>query len=430
MSGLGINAGTLIVGASQAGVQLAATLRELGDSAPIVLVGEEHVEPYQRPPLSKTYLKGGMDASALAFRTADWYRDNDIRVVTGERLVGAARNPDGSGVAVAESGARFPFARLALTTGAVPRRLDLPGTDAAGVHYLRDTRDADRIGAEAAVATHVVVIGGGFIGLEVAAGLRAAGKTLTVLEAAPRLVGRAVSEQTSAFYLDAHRRRGLRIVLDARIAGIVAADQHEGAGQVTGVRLDDETVVRADLVLIGVGVVPRTDLAAALGLEVENGVVVDDRALASDGLTVAAGDCTVMPTPYLRGAQPFIRLESVHNAVEQAKVAAATLLGIEARYTSVPWFWSDQADLKLQIAGLSTGYDQVVLRGDPADESFSVLYFRDGLLLAADSINAPVEHAAIKNALRNDLTIDPERASDTSIPLKQLVTDIEPAGAS
>jgi len=417
--------GTLIVGASQAGVQLAATLRELGDTAPIVLVGEEPVEPYQRPPLSKTYLKGGMDASALAFRTADWYRDNDIQVVTGERLVAASRDPDGSGVAVAESGARFPFARLALTTGAVPRRLDLPRVDAAGVHYLRDTRDADRIGAEAAVATHVVVIGGGFIGLEVAAGLRAAGKTVTVLEAAPRLVGRAVSEQTSAFYLDAHRRRGLSIVLDARIAGIVSSDGH-----VTGVRLDDDTVVRADLVLIGVGVVPRTDLAEALGLEVENGIVVDERALASDGFTVAAGDCTVMPTPYFRGVQPFIRLESVHNAVEQAKVAAATLLGIDVRYTSVPWFWSDQADLKLQIAGLSTGYDQAVLRGDPAKESFSVLYFRDGLLLAADSINAPVEHAAIKNALRNDLTIDPERAGDTSIPLKQLVTDIEPAGAS
>jgi 3-phenylpropionate/trans-cinnamate dioxygenase ferredoxin reductase component len=421
--------GTLIVGASQAGVQLAASLREFGDTDPIVLVGEEPVEPYQRPPLSKTYLNGDMDASALAFRTADWYREHEVRLVTGELLVAATRNPDGSGVAVAASGAEFPFARLALTTGAVPRRLDLPGVDAAGVHYLRDTRDADRIGAEAAVATRVVVIGGGFIGLEVAAGLRAAGKTVTVLEAAPRLVGRAVSEQTSAFYLDAHRRRGLSIVLDARISGIVSTDGH-----VTGVRLDSgagvgETVVPADLVLIGVGVVPRTDFAEALGLAVENGIVVDARALASDGFTVAAGDCAVMPTPYLRGAQPIIRLESVHNAVEQAKVAAATLLGIDAHYSSVPWFWSDQADLKLQIAGLSTGYDEVVVRGDPADESFSVLYFRDGLLLAADSINAPVEHAAIKTALRNDRTIDPARAADTSIALKQLVTDVQPAGA-
>lgn len=417
--------GTLIVGASQAGVQLAASLRELGDTDPIVLVGEEPVEPYQRPPLSKTYLKGGMDAAGLAFRSGEWYRANDIDVVTGERLIGGALKSDGSGVAIADSGRHFRFDRLALTTGAMPRRLDLPGVDALGVHYLRDTRDADRILVEVAAATRIVVIGGGFIGLEVAAGLRAAGKAVTVLEAAPRLVGRAVSEQTSAFYLDAHRRRGLNIVLDARIAEIVVGP----AGRAVGVRLDDGTIVPCEVVLIGVGVVPRTDLAEALGLEVENGIVVDDRACSSDGHTVAAGDCAVMPTPYARGAQPVIRLESVHNAVEQAKVAAATLLGIEARYTSVPWFWSDQADLKLQIAGLSTGYDQVVLRGDPADEAFSVLYFRGGLLIAADSINAPADHVAIKNALKHDLTVDPARAGDTTVAIKQLVIDPQPTGA-
>jgi 3-phenylpropionate/trans-cinnamate dioxygenase ferredoxin reductase subunit len=417
--------GTLIVGASQAGVQLAASLRELGDTDPIVLVGEEPVEPYQRPPLSKAYLKGGMDAAGLAFRSADWYRANDIHLVTGECLIGGALKSDGSGVAIADSGRHFRFDRLALTTGAVPRRLDLTGVDAPGVHYLRDTRDADRILVEVAAATRVVVIGGGFIGLEVAAGLRATGKAVTVLEAAPRLVGRAVSEQTSAFYLEAHRRRGLDIVLDARIAEIVVGP----AGRGVGVRLDDGRILPCEVVLIGVGVVPRTDLAEALGLEVQNGIVVDDRARASDGHTVAAGDCAVMPTPYARGAQPVIRLESVHNAVEQAKVAAATLLGLDARYTSVPWFWSDQADLKLQIAGLSTGYDEVVLRGDPAAESFSVLYVRDALLIAADSINAPADHVAIKNALKHDLTVDPARAGDTTVPIKQLVIDPQPAGA-
>ena len=415
--------GTLIVGASQAGVQLAATLRDLGDTQPIVLVGEELHEPYQRPPLSKTYLTGGVEAASLVFRSAAWYRDRQIELVLGERIERIERTRSG-GTAWAASGRTFPFDRLALTTGASPRRIPLPGSDAAGVHYLRDVADGDRIAADVGRADAVVVIGGGFIGLEVAAGLRAGGADVTVLEAAPRLVGRVVSEETSAFYLAAHARRGLAITLDAQVTGIVVSE-----GRATGVALADGTTIPADVVLIGVGVVPRTELGEQLGLAVENGIVVDERAMTSDGVTVAAGDCTIMPTPYGRGAQPIVRLESVHNAVEQAKVAAASLLGIPARYSGVPWFWSDQADIKLQIAGLSTGYDRVVVRGDVEAEQFSVLYFRDGVLLAADSINAPLDHLAVKNALKNDRTIDPARAADTSVPLKELVAELAPTGA-
>jgi 3-phenylpropionate/trans-cinnamate dioxygenase ferredoxin reductase subunit len=226
--------------------------------------------------------------------------------------------------------------------------------------------------------------------------------------------------------LDAHRRRGLEIVLGAILEEIETLD-----GRATGVRLGDGRVVPADLVLIGVGVIPRTALAERMGLAVDAGIVVDEFALASDGMTVAAGDCAIMPTPYHRGTLPTVRLESVHNAIEQAKVAAATLLGRREPYRAIPWFWSDQADLKLQIAGLSTGYDSVVLRGDPDSESFSVLYYRDGLLLAADSVNAPLDHLAVKNALKADQTIDPDRAADTSVPLKQSARDLaQPAGVS
>ncbi|MDO8337545.1 MAG: FAD-dependent oxidoreductase [Microcella sp.] len=413
---------TLIVGASQAGVQLAATLRELGDTRPIVLVGDEPHAPYQRPPLSKAYLQGETTSDDLIFRTDDWFAQHDVEVVTGETIAAIERHALGGGEAVTATGRRIPFARLALTTGAAPRRLDLPGIDLPGVHYLRTADDAAAIAEGLATARSLVVIGGGFIGLEVAASARKRGVSVTVLEAAPRLVGRVVSEQTSAFYLDAHRRRGIDVVLDARIAGI------EGADAATGVRLDDGTVILADVVLVGIGVVPRTELAEQLGLEVDGGIVVDAACRTSDPAIVAAGDCALMPNPYARGALPRVRLESVHNALEQAKVAAATLMGDPHEYRTTPWFWSDQADIKLQIAGLSTGYDATVLRGEPETERFSVLYYRDGQLLAADCVNQPLDFMAVRSALGRGATIPPEAAADTTLPLKKSV--VEPAAPS
>lgn len=413
------NDATLIVGASQAGVQLAATLRELGDERPIVLVGDEPHAPYQRPPLSKAYLQGEITSDDLIFRTADWFAQHDVEVVTGETIAAIERHADGGGEAVTETGRRIPFARLALTTGAAPRRLDLPGIDLPGVHYLRTADDAAAIAEGLEPARSLVVIGGGFIGLEVAASARKRGLAVTVLEAAPRLVGRVVSEQTSAFYLDAHRRRGIDVVLDARIAAI------EGADAVSGVRLEDGTVILADVVLVGIGVVPRTELAEQLALEVDGGIVVDAACRTSDPSIVAAGDCALMPNPYARGSLPRVRLESVHNALEQAKVAAATLMGDPHEYRTTPWFWSDQADIKLQIAGLSTGYDATVLRGDPDTEKFSVLYYRDGELLAADCVNQPLDFMAVRSALGRGATIPPEAAADTSVPLKKSV--VEPA---
>ncbi len=416
---------TLIVGACQAGVQIASVMRDRGDTDPIILIGEEAHRPYQRPPLSKAWLKGELEPDDVILRTREWFADRDIDLITGDRVVTIHREPDGTGTATTEGGATLSFTRLALATGAAVRRLPIEGTDYEGVHYLRDADDAIALGPALRDEAHgrVVVIGGGFIGLEVAAVARQLGRDVTVLEAAPRLVGRVVSEETSAFYLEAHRRRGTHVVLDARIARIVGDDGSVAhtKGSVTGVELADGTVVPADIVVIGIGVVPRTELAEQLGLDVDGGIVVDESCRASDGLTVAAGDCALMPNPYPLGVGGRIRLESVNNAFEQGKVAAATLLGEPAAYEGVPWFWSDQADLKLQIAGLSTGYDEVVVRGEPDTERFSVLYYRAGRLIAADCVNHPVDFMAVRSALGKGGTIPPAAAADTALPLKKSV---------
>lgn len=425
---------TLIVGACQAGVQLASTLRDLGDTDAIVMIGEEAHRPYQRPPLSKGWLKGELEPDDVILRTRQWFADRDIELIAGDRVVTIHRDEDGSGVAHTLGGRRIPFTRLALTTGASVRRLTLPGTDYRGVHYLRDADDAIALGPALAEpsAQRVVVIGGGFIGLEAAAAARQLGKDVTLVEGTGRLIGRVVAEPTSAFYLDAHRRRGTEVVLGARLVRILGEDASAAGrrGSVTGVELDDGRVIPADLVVIGIGVIPRVELAVQLGLTVDGGIVVDESCRASDGRTVAAGDCAIMPNPYPSGLGGMVRIESVNNALEQAKVAAATLLGRHAAYSTVPWFWSDQADLKLQIAGLSAGYDAVVLRGDPVVEKFTVLYYRDGQLIAADCVNQPAEFLAIKHALAKGQTIPPEAAADTSVPLKQSVVDAPVAVAS
>lgn len=424
---------TLIVGACQAGVQIAAVMRELGDTDPIVIVGEESHRPYQRPPLSKGWLKGELEPDDVVLRTREWFTGEGIEVVSGDRVVTVERESDGSGAAHTLGGRRIPFTRLALATGAAVRRLQLPGTDYRGVYYLRDADDAIALGPALAqeAVRRVVVIGGGFIGLEAAAAARQLGKEVTVVEGTTRLIGRAVSETTSAFYLDAHRRRGTEVVLGARIARIVGEDASAAGrrGSVTGVELEGGDVLPADLVVIGIGVIPRVELAAQLGLDVAGGIVVDDRCLTSDGRTVAAGDCTVMPNPYPLGVGGSVRIESVNNALEQAKIAAATLLGRDGSYSTVPWFWSDQADLKLQIAGLSAGYDAVVVRGEPDSERFGVLYYRDGRLIAADCVNKPAEFLTIRHALMKGQTIPPEAAADAGIPLKQSVVDHAPVAA-
>lgn len=407
--------GLLIIGASQAGVQLAVSLRALGHTGPITLLGEENHRPYQRPALSKDFLQGAVTKESLIYRTQEYWDEHAITVVKNERIVRIDKAEDGSGVAHALSGAEFPFDRLALTVGARARRLRVEGSDLPGVLSLRNADDALELKARATTASDVVVIGGGFIGLEAAASLRKMGKRVTLLEAGPRLVGRAVGPQTSDHLLGHHRAQGIDIVLGAQVRRIVADGDSVG-----GVETEDG-IIPADIVLVGVGVVPNTELAESIGLHCDDGIRVDEYALASDGVTLAVGDCANLPNP-VPGAPEGdrVRFESVNNAIEQAKVAAHMVTGRKEEYAGIPWFWSNQGELKLQIAGLSTGYDRTVVRHDEAKGKFSVLYYRDDRVIAADCVNAPLDFMAVKAALARRAAIPHDRAADPAVQLKTI----------
>jgi 3-phenylpropionate/trans-cinnamate dioxygenase ferredoxin reductase subunit len=409
-----VDAGTLIVGASQAGLQLAVSLRELGETGVITLVGAEMHPPYQRPPLSKEYLSGTADGNTLAFRAPSFYLEQGIDLVCGERVEHVAVQSDGSGCARTSAGQELRFDRLALTTGAEPRRLSVPGADLDGICYLRDLDDARRLRTRLAEARRVVVVGGGFVGLEAAAVARARGLEVTVVEALDRLIARAVAPVVSAFYKQAHERRGATVLLGTGVAGFRGED-----GRVSSVLLSDGRELPADLVMVGVGVVPRTELAEQLGLECDGGIVVDRYARTSNPAVVAAGDCTVLPHPVT--GEGRVRLESVQNAVTQGSLAAATLVGRPEERPAVPWFWSNQGDLRLQIAGLSTGFDSYVVRGDMAAERFSVLYYADDRLLAVDAVNNPVDYMVVRKALTQGASIPPHLAADAATPLKNML---------
>jgi 3-phenylpropionate/trans-cinnamate dioxygenase ferredoxin reductase subunit len=322
-------------------------------------------------------------------------------------------------VAHSLSGHQFSFDRLALAVGARPRRLLLEGVDLPGVLYLRNADDALELKARVPAVRDVVIIGGGFIGIEAAASLHKMGRTVTLLEAAPRLVARAVGEQTSAHLLDHHRAAGIDVVLDADVRRIVGRGDRVG-----GVELADGRVVPADLVLVGVGVIPHTELAESIGLACDNGIRVDETAIASDGVTVAVGDCANQPNP-IPGAPAGdrVRFESVNNAIEQAKVAAYAITGRREEYAGIPWFWSNQGEIKLQIAGLSSGHDRTLVRADPDRGKHSVLYYRGDRLLAADCINHPLDFMAVRSALGKGLAIPYDDAVDPAVPLKSVTVD-------
>ena len=412
-----MSGGTLVVGASQAGLQLAASLRKLDNSQPITLVGAEHYAPYQRPPLSKGVLTGEVQPADLAFQPQEFFTNAGIELVCGERIVDISLSASGlhaSGIATSSTGRVFEFDRLALTVGGRARKLTTPGHDLDGICYLRGLDDATAMASRLPSAEHVVVVGGGFIGLETAAAARSVGRPVTIIEAAERLLPRAVAPVVSEFFRKAHLRRGTKVLLST---GVVAFDGHGGA--VTGVHLSDGRVLPADLVVVGIGLVPNTELAEQLGLQCDGGIVVDSCARTSNPAIVAAGDCTTLPDPLTGRGR--VRLESVQNAVEQARVAAATLAGRPVETRTVPWFWSDQADLKLQIAGLNTDYDDYVLRGDPDTEQFSVLYYRDDRLVAVDAVNRPADYTAVRKALGAATSIAREPARDVGRALKNLI---------
>ncbi|MBY0421411.1 MAG: FAD-dependent oxidoreductase, partial [Parvularculaceae bacterium] len=339
----------VIIGAGQAGAQAAQSLRQAGFAGRIVMIGAEAHLPYQRPPLSKAYLKGELDADRLLLRPAAFFEREKVEILLSTRVLEIDRKAG----RVIWVGGDIAYDRLLLSTGAPPRRLICPGNDLDGVHYLRTIGDSDRLRPMLHSAGRLAVIGAGYIGLEVAAAARAAGKDVTVLEAAPRVLARVAPPALSAVYEDAHRRAGVDLRLGAEASCI------EGRGRVEAVVLKSGDRIPCTDVLIGIGAAPETALAVAAGLDVANGVVVDEAARSSDPQIFAAGDMTNFPSP-LYGRR--VRLESVPNAIDQAKAAAAAMAGREAVYNSVPWFWSDQYDLKLQTAGLGEGADATVLR--------------------------------------------------------------------
>lgn len=408
------DAGIVIVGAGQAGVQAAEALRAGGYTAPITLLGDEPHGPYHRPPLSKAWLAGDMDAAQLVMRAPEMLARKDIVLRTGctvraiDRAARQLQLADGS---------TLPYSGLVLATGATPRALPVPGADGPGVLALRSRADADalagRMAACLASDRPLVVVGGGFIGLEVAATARKKGLAVTVLEAAPRLLGRVLAPLLSDWYAALHRGHGVDLVFDARLAAI----ERDAQGEVSGIRLADGQVLPAALVVVGIGVTANDQLASDAGLACDRGIVVDACGRTSDPLIVAAGDCTARRLP----DGSLLRLESVQNATEQGKSAAAALLGQERPFTATPWFWSDQYDKKLQMAGLSAGADAWAVRGDLASGAFSVYHFRAGQLIAVDSVNAAKDHLQARKLLDAGVSPTADQAADTGFDLGSLL---------
>jgi 3-phenylpropionate/trans-cinnamate dioxygenase ferredoxin reductase subunit len=397
----------VIVGAGHAGVQAAASLREEGFEGEIVLLSDETELPYQRPPLSKAFLKGEMDLHGLPLRAEAFYRYQRIGLRLGARAVRIDR--PGRRVMLPD-GASIGYGHLILATGARQRRLEVPGVDLDGVFVLRTIADATALRQRIAADLRIVVIGAGFIGLEVAATAANLGAETAVVEIA-RPMGRAVSPLLSKFYAEAHEGFGVRLILGVGVAAILGTDRAEA------VALADGEVLPADLVLVAVGVAAEDALAREAGLECANGVVVDAHLTTSDPAISAIGDCAAFPNAAL-GA--MTRLESIQNAVDQAKRVAARLAGKPEPYNALAWFWSDQGDLKLMIAGLSHDVDEWVVRGDPKTRAFSIFGFRGGKLAVVESVNRAGDHAAAKRILAAGKPLTPDQAADPNFDLRAL----------
>jgi len=392
----------LVVGSGQAGFQAAASLRDKGFDGRVVLIGDEPGVPYQRPPLSKAYLVGTAGADKLLRRPEAFYQNREIELVNGR--VDAVDRANAQ--VVLEDGAKLGYDHLVLATGSQNRRLSVPGADLRGVLTLRTRVDADQLRTALEAAENVVVIGGGFIGLEFAAH---AGRPVTVVEAQDRLMARVVTPEISAHFAELHEKAGTILRLGQGVTALHGSD-----GAVESVELTDGTRLPADLVVVGVGVIPDTALAEAAGLSVENGVVVDEQLCTSDPAVSAIGDCANFPSVHARCAT---RLESVQNAVDQARFVAARIAGEDVPYNPVPWFWTDQLGVKLQIAGIGTGHDSTVFFGDPADGKFSVLSFMDGVLIAVESVSRPADHISARRLLAQERppTFEELRASEFNL---------------
>ena len=396
----------LIVGAGHAGFQVAASLRQHGFGERICLINDEAHLPYQRPPLSKAYLKGEGRPDSLMFRPDKFYRDQNIELI-GDRAAFIDRAAQRLLLA---SGAFLDYGHLVLATGARNRLLDLPNANLADVRYLRILDESEALRQRIASARHVAVIGAGFIGLEFAATARAKGLEVDVIELGSRVMARAVTAEISDYFQGRHTSAGIRIHLGVQATSIESTD-----GKVDGVSLSDGRHIPADLIAVGVGVLPNVEIAAEAGLPVASGIIVNDRPLTDDPNISAIGDCALFASPRFGGS---LRLESVQNATDQARCVAARLTGDAKVYDGLPWFWSDQGDDKLQIAGLTTGYDQVVVRGDQAARSFSGFCYKAGQLVGIESVNRASDHVFGRKILGLNRSITPGQAADPGFDLK------------
>jgi len=388
-----------IVGARQAGAQVAQSLRAEGHEGPIRLIGEEPHLPYQRPPLSKKYLAGEVGAEGLYLRPPAFYTTNNIDMIPDTRVMAIDRAAKRLRL---ENGDSLDYGRLVLATGTRPRKVSLPGSDLPGVVMLRGILDVDAIRQKLEAAKQVVIVGAGYIGLEVAAVAAGLGKSVTVVEAQDRPMKRVVSPEVSEYFSDLHRSKGITLMLETGVDAVTG-----GPDGVEGVSLSSGETLPADLVLVAVGAEPNDELASEAGLETDNGILVDGAGQTSDEFIYAAGDCTrFFSNRYGRS----VRMESVQNAIDQAKAVASALRGHEVDYDPLPWFWSDQHETKLQIAGLSDGYDKTILTGSPKDHKFYVAYLKSDQLIAVDSINSPRSHMMARRVIgelwRDDLLPD------------------------
>ena len=401
--------GVVIVGAGHAGGVAAATLRQYGYEAPITIVGDEPVAPYQRPPLSKAWLKGEADAESLMLRPLSFYADHKIELILNVKV--AAVDRAAKTVRLAD-GKTFGYDRLILATGSRARPLAIPGADLNGVLYLRSAADAETLKAALGPGKRLAVIGGGYIGLEAAASGRSLGAEVVVLEREPRLLARVACKVLSDFFQAYHEARGVTFELGADIVAF------EGeAGQVKGLRLANGRFVACDEALIGVGIIPNDEIAKAAGLECSDGVVVDTSARTSDPAIFAIGDVTHRPMPLY---DRTFRLESVANALEQAKQAAAAIVGRPEPPHEVTWNWSDQYDIKLQLAGRVVDADDILVRGDPATAKFAVFHLKGPVIRAVEAVNAPAEFMAARQLIGSQRPIDRAKLADPAISMKEV----------
>lgn len=402
----------VIVGASYAGTQLAASVRELGFEAPIVLLGEERHAPYQRPPLSKGLLTGKTSPDALALRGPDFFDTQAIDLRLGRR---ATALDLGTQALTLDDGSVLKYGSLALATGARCRPFPVPGSELGGVFNLRTLDDALRVSDALSSATRACVIGGGFIGLEVASALVARGAAVTVIESQPRLLARSFPPLMSDYLANAHRKRGMELLLGHGVRALSGS-----LGQVRHVELDDGRRINCDMVVLGIGVQPNIELAQQAGIACDNGILTDALGRTSAPNVFAVGDVANTELPAVPGGPARMRLESIQAANDGARAAASALAGKPQAFEGVPWFWSDQHNLKLQMAGLPMPGDEVVIRGDQQTDRFSLFYMRNGAIVAAHSVNRPAEHMLSRKLIAKRARIDPGQLQDETVDLKSL----------